>query len=212
MDKTTRMITAFCLALLITGGATMQARGEKNPAPVRETATLGGGCFWCVEAVYEELAGVETAISGYAGGDDSAGRPTYRDVCGGETGHAEVVQLTYDPAVIGFREILEVFFSVHDPSTLNRQGADVGSQYRSIILYHDDRQRREAEDAIAELERRGDFADPVVTEIAPLTTFFPAERDHQDYFRRNPQSGYCRMVIAPKMEKFRRGFTDRLER
>jgi peptide-methionine (S)-S-oxide reductase len=175
----------------------------------REVATLGGGCFWCLEAVYEQLRGVEKVESGYAGGH--VHNPTYRQVCDGRTGHAEVVQLTYDPAVITFRDLLDVFFTIHDPTTLNRQGADEGPQYRSIVLYHTPEQRAEAERAIAELGESGLYRDPVVTEVAPLTTFYKAEEYHQGYFRANPLQPYCRVVVAPKVAKARKHFMERLK-
>jgi peptide-methionine (S)-S-oxide reductase len=177
---------------------------------LREVTTLGGGCFWCVEAVLEQLRGVERVVSGYAGGH--VPNPTYRHVCGKTTGHAEVVQVTYDPQEISFRELLEVFFTVHDPTTPNRQGADVGPQYRSIILYHSPEQREMAREVIAELERQGVWADPVVTEIEPLETFYPAEEERQGYYRRNPSQGYCRVVIAPKVAKLRSRYLEKLAR
>jgi peptide-methionine (S)-S-oxide reductase len=166
-----------------------------------ETATLGGGCFWCVEAAFLGLRGVQSAVSGYAGGE--GGRPTYQQVCTGTTGHAEVVQVTFDPAVIDYRTILEVFFTVHDPTTLDRQGADVGSQYRSVIFYQSEAQRETAEAVIAELSAQGVWRDPIVTEIAPAPELYPAESYHQDYYQRNPYQGYCQMVIAPKLAKLR---------
>jgi peptide-methionine (S)-S-oxide reductase len=163
-------------------------------------ATFGGGCFWCTEAVFETEPGVKSVTSGYAGGTTE--NPTYREICTGDTGHAEVIQIAFDPAVVTFERLLELFWIAHDPTTLNRQGADVGTQYRSIILYHD-----EAQWAAAEKSRAGaqaSFARPIVTEIAPLTTFYPAEKYHQDYFRNNRQAPYCRAVIAPKLEKLGR--------
>ena len=171
---------------------------------IREQATLGGGCFWCLEAVYQELRGVESVQSGYAGGH--AQSPTYEQVCEGTTGHAEVVRIQYDPAVLSFRHVLEVFFSTHDPTTKDRQGADVGTQYRSIILYHNDDQRRIAHDIVAEIEREEIFDAPLVTEIEPLSQFWPAEEHHRNYYRRNPEQGYCAAVIAPKLAKFRKTF------
>ncbi|MCS4504863.1 peptide-methionine (S)-S-oxide reductase MsrA [Arhodomonas aquaeolei] len=173
-------------------------------------ATLGGGCFWCLEAVFQELPGVRSVTPGYAGGHAEA--PTYEAVCRGDTGHAEVVQIAYDPSAVGYRELLGVFFSVHDPTTPNRQGHDVGPQYRSVILYHDDEQKADAGAAIAELEREGVFADPVVTEVVPLSRFHPAEDYHQNYFRNHPEQGYCQVVIAPKLAAFRRRFSERLGR
>lgn len=178
-------------------------------SPNKEVATLAGGCFWCLEAVFQGLKGVERVVSGYAGG--SVPNPSYEDVCGGGTGHAEVVQVTFDSAVLGYRDLLDVFFAIHDPTTLNRQGADVGTQYRSAIYYHSPEQERTARAAIAEIEREGVFDAPIVTEVAPFTVFYPAEEYHQDYFRRNPGQGYCRAVIAPKVAKFRKEHLERLK-
>lgn len=174
-----------------------------------EIATLGGGCFWCLEAVFELLEGVERVESGYAGG--SAPSPTYEQVCAGVTGHAEVVQVTFDPDVISFREVLEVFFATHDPTTLNRQGPDAGTQYRSAILYHSEAQKETAQDLIAELDREGVFPGAIVTEVAALEEFFPAEAYHQEYFRNNPNQPYCTFLIDPKVAKFRQQFADRLK-
>ncbi len=174
-----------------------------------EVATLGGGCFWCLEPIFAQLKGVEDAVVGYAGGKTAA--PTYEQVCTGLTGHAEVVQVTFEPAVISYREILEVFFSVHDPTTRNRQGADVGTQYRSIILYHNEEQRQTAESLIAELNQKGIWQKPIVTEVAPFTVFYPAEEYHQEYFEKNPYAGYCQVVIQPKVGKFRKQFAERLK-
>ena len=176
----------------------------------REIATLGGGCFWCLEAVFKELKGVESVVSGYAGGH--VDNPTYQQVCGGRTGHAEVVQIAYDPKVVSFRDLLDVFFTIHDPTTKDRQGADLGPQYRSIILHHDAGQKAEAERAIAELAEKGVWSDPIVTEVVPLGTFYPGEAYHQDYYARNPRQGYCQIVIAPKVVKFRKQFMERLKR
>lgn len=176
----------------------------------KETATLGGGCFWCVEAVFKELRGVEQVESGYTGGE--LPNPTYRQVCGGDTGHAEVVRVTYDPAVVTFRELLEVFFTVHDPTTLNRQGADVGTQYRSAIFYHTPEQKAVAEQVIAELNAARVWDAPIVTEVVPSTEFYPAEDYHKDYFERNPGQPYCQVVVAPKVAKFRKQYTERLAR
>lgn len=178
-------------------------------SPRTETATLGGGCFWCIEPVFQELRGVRRVESGYAGGH--VPDPSYEEVCGGQTGHAEVVRVEFDPAEIGYRDILEVFFTVHDPTTPNRQGADVGTQYRSVIFHHDEEQRRVAVQVIAELEARGLWDAPVVTELAPAGEFYPAESYHQEYYRRNPGAGYCQVVIAPKVAKFRSRFADRLK-
>ena len=181
-----------------------------NSQSEKETATLGGGCFWCLEAVFDDLRGVEDVVSGYAGG--RAPNPTYQAVCSGATGHAEVVQLTFDPEGVSFREVLEVFFTIHDPTTLNRQGADVGTQYRSVVFYHSPEQKEMAERVISELEAEGVWDDPIVTEITPLEKFYPAEQHHQEYFRRNPNQGYCQVVVAPKVAKFRKRFTEKLAR
>ena len=167
-------------------------------------ATLGGGCFWCVEAAFKELDGVASVTSGYAGGDTP--NPTYRDVCSGNTGHAEVVRIEFDPGQLGFAEILEVFFTIHDPTQLNRQGPDVGSQYRSIILYHDNEQRQIAERVIASLDDR--LEDSVVTEVEPFERFYRAEEYHQDYFEKNPTDAYCRFHAQPKVDKVRSAFDD----
>ena len=176
----------------------------------KEVATLAGGCFWCLEAVYVELRGVERVVSGYAGG--ATPDPTYREVCAGTTGHAEVVQITFDPGVISFRELLEVFFTIHDPTTPNRQGADIGTQYRSAIFYHSAGQREVAEGVIAELGASGVWGDPIVTEVAPLTRFYAAEDYHQEYYARNPDQGYCRVVVAPKVAKVRQKYLEKLKK
>ena len=175
----------------------------------REVATLAGGCFWCLEAVYLEMKGVEKVESGYAGG--RVDNPSYRLVCTGTTGHAEVVQITYDPAVASFRQILEVFFTIHDPTTLNRQGNDVGTQYRSAIFYHSPEQKATAEQVIREFEAEGIWDRPIVTEVSPFTTFYKAEEYHQDYFRKNPYQPYCQVVVAPKVAKFRKKFLAQLK-
>ena len=175
-----------------------------------ELATLGGGCFWCLEAVFEEMEGVKSVVSGYAGG--TVKNPSYDDVCSGTTGHAEVVRVEFDPRVVGFDKILDVFFTIHDPTTMNRQGADVGSQYRSVILYHDERQKEIAEKKIAALESSRKFGRPIVTEIVPLGDFYEAEKYHQDYFKKNPHAGYCQAVVAPKVTKFREIFPEWLRK
>ncbi len=177
--------------------------------PARETATLAGGCFWCLEAVFEQLEGVERVVSGYAGGRPPA--PSYEQVCTGETGHAEVVQVTYDPEKLSYRELLEIFFAFHDPTTLDRQGPDRGTQYRSAIFTHDAAQKTAAEEVIARLTREGVFPDPIVTEVAPLTAFYPAEGYHQGYFRNNPNQPYCRAMVAPKVAKLRQKYASRLK-
>lgn len=174
-----------------------------------EVATLGGGCFWCLEAVYLDLEGVQKVQSGYAGGRHPS--PTYEEVCRGSTGHAEVIQVEFDPETTSFREILEVFFSIHDPTTLNRQGADVGTQYRSAVFYHALEQKATAEALIQELDGEGIWVDPIVTEITPLDRFFEAEAYHSNYFRRNSDQPYCRAVIDPKVAKFRSRFRHKLK-
>jgi peptide-methionine (S)-S-oxide reductase len=173
----------------------------------KEVATLGGGCFWCLEAVYDDLIGVTSVVSGYAGGH--VPNPTYEQVCAKTTGHAEVVQVTFDPAVIPFREILEVFFTIHDPTTPNRQGNDVGPQYRSAIFYHDEAQRETAETVITAFNAAGVWPNPIITELAPFDVFYPAEAYHQNYFSSNPNQPYCQYVVAPKVAKFRKKFSHR---
>jgi peptide-methionine (S)-S-oxide reductase len=174
-----------------------------------ETATLGGGCFWCIEAVYQELKGVQKVVSGYAGGHVK--NPSYRAVCDGTTGHAEVTQISFDPTVISYEDILYVFWRVHDPTTLNRQGNDVGTQYRSIILYHGGAQKAVAEKSKHETEASGLWPHKLVTEIAPFEEFYPAEAYHQNYYRNNPNQSYCTFVIDPKVKKFRKEFKDQLK-
>jgi len=173
-----------------------------------ETATLGGGCFWCVEAIYQDVIGVHKVVSGYAGG--TVENPTYEEVCSGTTGHAEVVQIAFDPTVISFEEILFIFWRTHDPTTLNRQGNDVGTQYRSVIYYHDEEQKSIAEQSKAETEASDLWADPIVTEIAPLPIFYEGEAYHQNYFVDNPYQPYCIFVINPKVQKFRKSFRNKL--
>ncbi|MEI7614010.1 MAG: peptide-methionine (S)-S-oxide reductase MsrA [Betaproteobacteria bacterium] len=170
-----------------------------------EVATLGGGCFWCLEAVFEQLRGVHSVISGYCGGQSE--HPTYRAVCEGATGHAEVVQVSFDPALISYDTLLNIFFAIHDPTTLNRQGNDFGTQYRSAIFYHSEQQRATAAAVIKDLAAEGLWDDPVVTEILPVPAFFPAEEYHQHYFSRNPGQGYCQIVVAPKVAKLRKSFS-----
>jgi peptide-methionine (S)-S-oxide reductase len=229
------MIPARALALVIGAfvllgfagcsgaGATESAPEEKRPRAAATNdevaeamamnatnkATLGGGCFWCIEAVFERVRGVETVVSGYAGGDVK--NPGYREVTSGATGHAEVVQLSFDPEQISYRAILEIFFAMHDPTTLNRQGADVGTQYRSIVLAHDDEQLETAKEVVEELEREGVYADPIVTEIERLEGFYPAEDYHQDYYENNAAQPYCQVVIAPKVNKLRAKHADKLK-
>ena len=173
-----------------------------------EAATVAGGCFWCIEAVFREVEGVENVVSGYTGG--AADNPTYEQVCSGETGHAEAVQVSFDPSRVSYQQILEVFFSVHDPTTLNRQGADVGTQYRSAIFYHDEQQKAVAQGLIREINEAGVWKKPIVTQIAPLGVFYPAEDYHQLYFLRHPEQAYCQRVISPKINKFRTEWPKRL--
>jgi peptide-methionine (S)-S-oxide reductase len=174
-----------------------------------EKATFGSGCFWCTEAIFENLNGVTSVVSGYAGGH--VDNPTYEEVCTGTTGHAEVTQITYDPKIITYDELLEVFWKTHDPTTLNRQGNDVGTQYRSVIFYHNSEQKELAEKYKIELDKSGAWDNPIVTEISSLTNYFPAENYHQDYYNNNPNQGYCAFVIAPKLEKFKKVFKDKLK-
>jgi peptide-methionine (S)-S-oxide reductase len=182
---------------------------EEIPAG-KEVATLAGGCFWCLEAVYDDLQGVESVESGYMGGPGE--RPTYDEVCSGTSGHAEAVRITFDPGVVSFRELLEVFFVIHDPTTLNRQGNDVGTQYRSAVFYHSAEQKQVANEVIAELTKRAVYGKPIVTEITPATTFWMGEAYHQEYFARNPAQPYCMWVVAEKVAKFRKHFLGKLKR
>jgi peptide-methionine (S)-S-oxide reductase len=196
-------MSKYLFILIILGMSQLSGSGQT------ETATFGGGCFWCTEAIFRSLKGVGTVESGYSGGKTK--NPTYQEVCTGETGHAEVIQITFDPKVIGFRELLEVFWETHDPTTLNRQGADVGTQYRSAIFYHSPEQKEIAEKYKAELNKEKIFNGPIVTEITPFDKFYKAENYHQDYFENNRTQGYCQMVIVPKIEKFRKIFKDKLK-
>ena len=174
-----------------------------------EIATLGGGCFWCTEAIFKELKGVNSVTSGYSGGD--LVNPSYKDICTGKTGHAEVIEIEFDADLISFTELLEVFFSTHDPTTLNRQGADVGTQYRSVIFYRNTKQKEIAEQVINQLNKENIFEKPVITELSPWKNFYPAEDYHQDYFENNRQQGYCQFVIVPKLTKFRKIFSEKLK-
>src|SRR6476620_6605015 len=183
-------------------------RRQAMTAHQTEVATLAGGCFWCLDSIFRDLNGVEKVESGYAGGQYP--NPSYRDVCSGMTGHAEVVQVTFDPSVISFRDLLGVFFTIHDPTTLDRQGADVGTQYRSAVFYHSPEQRETAEQVIAELTRNKVWDDPIVTQVVSYSNYFRAEEYHQNYFAQNPDQPYCRVVIAPKVSKFRKMYLDRL--
>ena len=196
----------FTIAALLLAGLAggMDAMADTD----RAEATLAGGCFWCLEAVYDQMKGVHESESGYAGGQFKA---TYEEVCSGSTGHAEVVKITYDPAVVSFGELLTVFFSIHDPTTLNRQGADVGTQYRSAIFYHDVDQKAAAKKMIAVLTEQEIFDKPIVTEVTEVSSYFRAEKHHQDYYERNKTQGYCRAVINPKLAKFKKEFKDQLK-
>jgi peptide-methionine (S)-S-oxide reductase len=176
----------------------------------KQLATLGGGCFWCTEAIFNELRGVEKVESGYSGG--TVEDPSYEDVCTGKTGHAEVIQITFDHKTISYGDLLQIFFTLHDPTTLNRQGADVGTQYRSVIFYHDDKQREAAQDAIRQVEAAKIWNRPIVTELAPFKDFYKAEDYHQEYFKKNQNSGYCQIVIAPKIVKLRERYREKLRR
>ena len=188
----------------------MSAASVPSPgAPGREHATFAGGCFWCTEAVFSELAGVDLVLPGYAGG--TVARPTYEQVCTGRTGHAEAVDITFEPKAISYHDLLGIFFTTHDPTTLNRQGNDIGTQYRSAVFYRDPGQKAEAEAVKREVEAAGIWKRKVVTEIVPFSEFYPAEEYHRDYFRRNPEKGYCQIVIAPKVAKFRHQYASRLK-
>lgn len=190
---------------------TDRTRADDTPPPEgHELATFGGGCFWCIEAAFEQLRGVDRVVSGYAGGQTR--NPTYHQVCGGRTGHAEVVQIVFDPKVISYPELLDVFFTIHDPTTPNRQGPDRGTQYRSAIYYHSPEQKKAADEKIAELNAAGLWSDPIVTEVAALEKFYPAEGYHQQYFRKNPGDGYCIVNTNPKLAKLRKSFADKLKR
>jgi peptide-methionine (S)-S-oxide reductase len=206
------MILLLLLAPMagIAAGQGNKDKGGKQKMNGKEVATLAGGCFWCLEAVYNELRGVEKVVSGYSGGHVE--NPSYEAVTTGRTGHAEVVQLTFDPQVISYKELLDVFFTIHDPTTLNRQGADVGTQYRSAIFYHSPEQKAAAEKAIADITAAKIWNQPLVTEITALSKFYAAENYHQSYYERNPNQGYCRMVIEPKVIKFRKQFLPKLKK
>jgi peptide-methionine (S)-S-oxide reductase len=174
-----------------------------------ESATLGGGCFWCIESAFNKVKGIESAFSGYAGGNTE--NPSYQAVCSGNTGHAEVVRVNFDSDMISFRDVLEIFFALHDPTQLNRQGNDVGTQYRSAIFYHNDEQKRIAQDIIVEMTEDKMWPEPIVTEVVPLSQYYEAESYHQDYFNNNPQNQYCAMVVGPKLAKFKKNFASRLK-
>ncbi len=212
--QTITLLTSLLSAL----GLTTQAQPSTNRSTNRmttnqsanlEKATFGTGCFWCTEALFESLDGVHGAVSGYEGGQKP--NPTYKEVCNGTTGHAECVEVEFDPTKITYQELLEAFFRSHDPTTLNRQGADVGTQYRSVVFYHNEEQRRLAQTAKDELNKAGAYANPIVTEISPATTFYEAEAYHQSYFANNPTQGYCAFVIAPKLDKFKKVFKEKMK-
>lgn len=208
----TRTWAVFAAAAL---GLGIMTAGAGMPAPAgskgmkRETITLGGGCFWCIEAVFQELRGVERVESGYSGG--TVANPSYGQVCTGTTGHAEVVQITFDPKVIGLKDILGVFFAVHDPTTLNRQGMDAGTQYRSVIFYRSPEQKAVAEAVIKDLEAKKEYSSPIITQVVPFLAFYKAEGYHQNYYRDNPNQPYCQLVIAPKLHKFEKLFKDKMK-
>lgn len=190
-------------------GVNNHIREKQNMVQGMETATFGAGCFWCVEAIFQQLKGVHTVISGYSGGEIK--NPTYKEICSGRTGHAEVIQITYDPQIITFEELLEVFWKTHDPTTLNRQGNDAGTQYRSVIFYHNESQKILAEKYKDDLDKAGIWKDPIVTEISPFTTFYKAEDYHQQYYNLNSSQPYCRIVIQPKLEKLKQVFGEKLK-
>lgn len=201
-------ITACALSILLAAGkSNSQSMTANSSGP--QKATFGGGCFWCTEAVFLDLKGVSKVESGYSGG--KVKNPTYREVCSGLTGYAEVIQITYDPSLISYESLLEVFWNTHDPTTLNKQGADEGTQYRSVVFFHDEEQKRIAELYKKQLEASHVFKNPIVTEISPLINYYPAENYHQNYFALNPQQGYCQYVIRPKVEKFRKQFAAKLK-
>lgn len=197
-------LSIFTILFITVCSTGMTHMKEKN-----ELATFGGGCFWCVEAIFDRVNGVNTVESGYSGGHVQ--NPSYKQVTTGKTGHAEVIQIGFDPEKVSYTELLEIFFKTHDPTTLNRQGADVGSQYRSVVFYHNEDQKQQAELVISQLNQAGIWKDPIVTSVEPFEKFYSAENYHQEYFENNPNQGYCRVVIQPKVEKFEKVFRDRLK-
>lgn len=211
-----KIVYTYLVSILIFLVMTNPAAGAqkdmktKTLADVREEITLGGGCFWCLDAIYREIKGVEKVLSGYSGG--SVANPTYEDVCSGKTGHAEVVQITFNPQIITAEKLLRIFFATHDPTTLNRQGADVGTQYRSIIFYRNQKQKNVIDKVIGELKKDKVYKNLIVTEIVPFQSFYAAEDYHQDYYSQNREQGYCRIIINPKLEKFRKTFRDNLKK
>lgn len=204
-----RISILILIALLAVEQSVAQRQAEKKMNPAKQVATFGAGCFWCTEAVFLNVKGVEKVESGYSGG--KVKNPTYREVCTGLTGHAEVTQITFDPAVVSYESLLEVFWNTHDPTTLNRQGADEGTQYRSVVFYHNEEQKKIAEEYKKQLEASRVFKNPIVTEISPFTEFFKAEDYHQNYYALNPNQGYCQYVIRPKVEKFKKQFASKLK-
>ena len=204
------LLVVCAVALLLVGSTAVQAQKPEKTKPKKEIATLAGGCFWCLEAVYVELKGVDKVVSGYSGG--TVANPTYKQVTSGTTGHAEVVQITFDPQIITYKELLEVFFTIHDPTSLNRQGADIGTQYRSAIYYHSPEQQATAEKVIADLTAAQIWKNKIVTEVTKLDVFYKAEDYHQNYYALNPDQAYCRMVIEPKVIKFRKQFLPKLKK
>jgi len=205
------IILGIIITILAGGKAEKQKKERKMISENKlETATFGSGCFWCTEAIFDRVEGVKSVTSGYAGG--SVANPTYKQVCTGSTGHAEVIQLTYNPNEISYDELLEIFWKTHDPTTLNRQGADVGTQYRSVIFYHNEEQKKKAEKYKEELDKAGIWKDPIVTQIVPFTNFYEAEDYHQEYYENNPNQSYCSLVITPKVEKFEKVFKDKLKK
>lgn len=204
------LLVVCAVALLLVGSTSVQAQKPEKTKPKKEIATLAGGCFWCLEAVYVELKGVDKVVSGYTGG--TVANPTYKQVTSGTTGHAEVVQITFDPQIITYKELLEVFFTIHDPTSLNRQGADIGTQYRSAIYYHSPEQQATAEKVIADLTAAQIWKNKIVTEVTKLDVFYKAEDYHQNYYALNPDQAYCRMVIEPKVLKFRKQFLPKLKK
>lgn len=205
--KLIALTVSLCLALFV--GNQAQNKNQKN-MKILEVATLGSGCFWCTEAFFLRLKGVESVVSGYSGGKIK--NPTYREVCSGLTGHAEVIQVKFDPSMISYEEILEVFWNTHDPTTLNKQGADEGTQYRSVVFYHNDSQKKIAEEYKAQLNQSQVYNNPVVTEISPFKEFYPAEEYHQNYYTLNPNQGYCQYVIRPKVEKFNKEYASKIKK
>ena len=200
----------LCISLIFLTTLNMDAQTKSATTSATEIATLGSGCFWCTEAVYLSVKGVKEVVSGYCGG--KVKNPTYREVCSGLTGHAEVVQVKFDPTVISYSEILEIFWNTHDPTTLNRQGADEGTQYRSVVFYHSESQRQIAESYKAQLDKSGVYRNKIVTEITPVATFYKAEDYHQNYFALNPEQGYCQYVIRPKVDKFKKQYASKLKK